>query len=373
MDLMSRVSVKRTKGRIRRLCALDRVPSVSVVIPCYNYGRYLRECVGSVTRDQPGIEVEVIIVDDKSADDSLAIALSIAELDRRVRVITHDENKGHIATYNEGLSEATGEFVLLISADDLVTPGALTRAAELLVAQPSVGLVYGNAIHFNGRLPPSRSQRKEWIIWSGVDWLRGRCQSGYNVIASCEAVMRTSVLRAIGGHRADLPHTSDFEMWLRTAAVSDIGFLAGVDQAYYRHHGVNMNKVNFHSGTACGQLIDLEQRWRSFEAVFAGVGSALEDGTSLLQTARRTLSRQALGSINYAYARGFRDFPVGEFEALARRIDSDADSSSAGQALTRRKRVGMMSLPLHPLWAASALAWRTEAMLARWRHQRIGV
>ncbi|BCH35513.1 glycosyl transferase [Mesorhizobium sp. L-8-10] len=371
MDLFSRASVKSTKGRIKRARALDRVPRLSVVIPCYNYGHYLRQCVESVTRNQLGIDIEVVIVDDKSTDDSLDVALSIQSQDKRVRVIRHEQNKGHIATYNDGLEAVTGEFVLLLSADDLVTPGALTRAAELLAAEPSVGLVYGNGIHFSGDLPPSRSGGKGWIIWSGVDWLRDRCREGYNVVASPEVVMRTSVLRAIGGYRPDLPHAGDFEMWLRTSAVSDIGFLIGVDQAYYRSHAVNMNRREFSSGTARGQFVDLKQRWQSFEVVFAGVGSNLDGG--LLQTARRTMARQALERVNYAYARGFRDFPTEEFEALAREIQVDVRDTKAGRALARRKRLGMTSLPLHPLWAPSAIAWRIEDLIRRWRCRRIGI
>ncbi|QND28138.1 hypothetical protein HB773_17610 (plasmid) [Sinorhizobium meliloti] len=54
--------------------------------------------------------------------------------------------------------------------------------------------------------------------------------------------------------------------------MSDIGFLVGVDQTYYRHHAVNLNKRDFSSGTVHGQLIDLKQRWQSFGAQFAGVG-----------------------------------------------------------------------------------------------------
>ena len=73
--------------------------------------------------------------------------------------------------------------------------------------------------------------------------------------------MRTSVLRKIGGYRPDLPHAGDFEMWLRAAAVSDVGFLVGVDQAYYRQHSDNMHRRAFESGSAHGQLIDLKQRW----------------------------------------------------------------------------------------------------------------
>lgn len=372
MDIFSQALVTLSKGRIKRARRLDRIPRVSVVIPCYNYGRYLQQCVDSVTSKQPGIEVDVIIVDDKSTDDSVEIAQAIAQADKRVRLIRHEKNRGHIATYNDGLDAATGEFVLLLSADDLATPGALTRAAELLAAEPSVGLVYGNSIQFSGDPPESRSEGRDWIIWSGVDWLRRRCRSGYNVVASPEVVMRTSVLRAIGGYRADLPHAGDFEMWLRTSAVSDIGFLVGVDQAYYRHHAVNMNRKDFSSGTARGQLVDLTQRWQSFEAVFADVGGRLEEGARLLQIARSTMARQALDRINYAYARGFRDFPAGEFESLACEIQADVGRTRAGRALARRKRLGMTSLPLHPLWAPKAIALRIEDSIYRWRCRRIG-
>lgn len=57
--------------------------------------------------------------------------------------------------------------------------------------------------------------------------------------------MRTLALRTIGGDRADLPHAGAVEMWLRTSAVSEIGFLVGVDRRNSRHHAVNMNKRDF--------------------------------------------------------------------------------------------------------------------------------
>ena len=64
--------------------------------------------------------------------------------------------------------------------------------------------------------------------------------------------MRTSLLHQFGYYRADLPHAGDFEMWLRTAAASNIGYLVGVDQAYYRQHAVNMNATMFSSATPKG-------------------------------------------------------------------------------------------------------------------------
>lgn len=110
--------------------------------------------------------------------------------------------------------------------------------------------------------------------------------------------MRTLVLRTIGGDRADLPHAGAVEMWLRTSAVSEIGFLVGVDRRNSRHHAVNMNKRDFSQAPLHGQLIDLKQRWQSFAAVFAGGGGKLDDSATLLQVARRTLARQALERVN---------------------------------------------------------------------------
>lgn len=373
MGPISYFELLRTGGRRTSVRQLSRIARVSVVVPCYNYGRFLNQCVRSVLDDQPGVEVEVIIVDDKSTDESVDIALALAAKDGRIRVIQHEQNKGHIATYNDGLDAATGEFVLLLSADDLVTPGALTRAAEVMVADTSVGIVYGKIVEFHDELPPASYGGRTCLIWPGVRWLRARCRSGYNVVASPEVMMRTSLLRHFGGYKAELPHAGDFEMWLRSSAVSNVAFLLGVDQAFRRRHSSNMSRASFNAGTAAGQLIDLKQRWQSFEAVFSGEGRHLPGMNDLRRTARQTLAREALQLANYAYARGFRDFPIESFEALAYEIFPAARTTRAGRSLARRKAFGMVSLPLNPLWATSAVAWRLEGKLQDWRRSRLGI
>ena len=108
-----------------------RSPSATVVVPCYNYGHYLRQLVAGVL-DQQGVDVDIIIVDDCSPDGSGDIAASIAAFNPRVSFIRHEHNKGHIQTYNDGLQEATGDYVVLLSADDLLPKNALSRAVALL-------------------------------------------------------------------------------------------------------------------------------------------------------------------------------------------------------------------------------------------------
>ena len=130
--------------RLARPRPLATRPRVSVVVPCYRYGAYLPACVASAT-SQPGVEVDVLIVDDASPDDSADVARSLAAADPRVRVLVNEQNMRHIATYNEGLSLVDGEYVVLLSADDLLAPGSLARAVALMEANPSVGMTYGTA------------------------------------------------------------------------------------------------------------------------------------------------------------------------------------------------------------------------------------
>ncbi len=130
--------------------------TVSVVIPCYGYGHLLPRCVESAL-SQPDVDVDVLIIDDCSVDDSFEVARRLAAADPRITAIRHPENRGHIATYNEGLACATGDYTVLLSADDLLTPGSLARAASVLDDNPDVGFVYGRALTFESmtsfRLP----------------------------------------------------------------------------------------------------------------------------------------------------------------------------------------------------------------------------
>src|SRR4051794_23080155 len=74
-----------------------RVPTVSVVVPCFNYARYLPQSVQSAL-DQADVAIDVIVVDDRSTDDSLAVANALAEGDPRVQVVAHEVNQGPVAT-----------------------------------------------------------------------------------------------------------------------------------------------------------------------------------------------------------------------------------------------------------------------------------
>jgi glycosyltransferase involved in cell wall biosynthesis len=259
-----------------------------VVIPCYNYGHYLAECVQGVL-SQDGVDVDVLIVDDASPDGSGAIARAIAESDSRVNLIEHRVNAGHIATYNEGLGAVDGDYVVLLSADDLVTPGSFQRATALLTAHPEVVMVHGFARTFTDQPPPPRTEVRSWSVWAGPEWIARVSRAGGNPVATPEVMLRTDTMRKLEGYDTRVPHAGDFLMWLRAAALGGIGRVNGVDQAYYRVHGQNMHVQQF-----AGADTDLRQRHEAFEIFFDEYGQGLTEAGELRSSARMAVAREAL-------------------------------------------------------------------------------
>jgi Glycosyl transferase family 2 len=266
----------------------DQPPRVTVVIPCYNYGRYLPACVRSVL-SQDGVDVDALIVDDASTDGSTDVARVLAGSDQRVTVIEHATNMGHISTYNDGLQQATGKYVVLLSADDMLTPGSLARATLVMEREPSVGLVYGNPLAVQGDVvPPARTRVRSVRIWRGSDWIRAQCRRGLNCINCPEAIVRTSVQRRVGGYTAALPHTADLEMWLRVAAIADVARVNGSDQAYRRLHDASMIHVSYPDF-----LTDLRERNAAYESFFERHSQRIQVRRDL-EIARRRLAEEAL-------------------------------------------------------------------------------
>lgn len=316
--------------------------SVSVVIPCYNYGHFLEDAVTSVLEDQDGVDVRVLIIDDASPDGSAEVARKIAAREPRVEVTVHAANKGNIATFNEGLLKwADGDYCLLLSADDRVTPGALRRARDLLDAHPNVGFVYGRALWCKdgAPLPTVRTRVRGWSVWPGQWWLERRFRDAENPITAPEVVVRTSVQKRVGGYDPRLPRAGDLEMWMRLAANADVGFLRGADQAYYRLHEQNMRK----DVTA---LMDLRERRLVFEVTLDRYGDGLSDRKRLSALVLRKIAEESLWNAGLAYDRGDgRDTSVDELLAFAVDCSPEVKRLPLYRAMQARKRVGPRAMP----------------------------
>ena len=351
-------------SRRRRSEPLRRRPTVTVVMPCYNYGHFLPRALASVL-GQPDVDVEVIVIDDASPDGSGAVARRLAAADDRVRAIVHERNRGHIATYNEGLEQAGGDYVVLLSADDALTPGALARATALLEAEPSVGLVYGFPVVFDDEPPAVRTAVRSWTVWGGAEWIELRCRKGENCIHNPEVVLRTSVQHAIGGYDPALPHSGDLEMWLRAAAVADVGRVNGPGQAFYRVHRASMQRTTY-----AGHVTDLQGRLDAFRSVLVGPCARVDRGEELYATARRSLAIAAVRYARLAYEHGRADSePVAEYLAFAQRVWPDVCRHRGWRAVQRRAAQQPERLAHGALWRGRRVVADLEGRV-RWRRWR---
>lgn len=272
-----------------RLIPLDGPrPTVTVVVPCYNYGHFLAACIASVL-SQPGVAVKVHVIDDASTDESYRTAMELAAGDSRITVTRHLVNQGHIRTYNEGLAVVDTDYVVLLSADDLLTPGALHRATSLMEANPSVGLVYGHPVEFSDEPPRTQNTSRSWTTWRGRNWIKAQFRRGLSIIYCPEAVVRTSVQHQVGYYRPELPHSGDLEMWLRIADVSDVGRVNGADQALRRAHPESMMRT--HYGTV---LKDLRERHRAYRSFLDASNLDARTKETLWRTVSRRQCEEAL-------------------------------------------------------------------------------
>jgi N-acetylglucosaminyl-diphospho-decaprenol L-rhamnosyltransferase len=140
---------------------MGTTPDVSVIIVSYNTRELLRECIESILCEQgDGLGVEVIVVDNASADGSAAM---VAERFPQVRLIANPDNRGFGAACNQGLEVARGRYALILNADIRAQPGALQRLVEFMDAHPDAAVCGGQLRYPDGRIQPSCA--RELTLW----------------------------------------------------------------------------------------------------------------------------------------------------------------------------------------------------------------
>ena len=116
------------------------MPKVSVVIPTHNRAGFLQAAIQSVL-NQTFQDFEIIVVDDASEDQTTEIVRSFS--DPRIRYMRHESNKGQGASRNDGIRQASGEYIALLDDDDEWLPEKLAKQVALLDSSPSqVGMIY---------------------------------------------------------------------------------------------------------------------------------------------------------------------------------------------------------------------------------------
>jgi hypothetical protein len=334
---------------------------VTVIVPAYNYARYLVDCVESALA-QRDVDVRVLIVDDCSTDETPQVAARLAESDDRVTVVRNKVNRGLIPTVNYGFERVETEYVVKLDADDVLPLGSLARAAALLESNPGVAFVYGRPVHFSGAVPrPRDTATRSWTVWSGEDWLAARCRSSACVISQPEVLIRVSFLRRALPVREDLHHTSDMHLWLLLASIGDVGRVNGPAQGMYRVHDASMQRT-IHAGI----MIDLEGRRAAFDALLADQRADSPRAHELLDLAHDSLAEEALEYACRAYDRGrTAERPVRELIAFAIDTCPHVRELDNWKALERRWAVGEARAPRHPQFFVDKAARRISFELSK--------
>lgn len=181
------------------------LPKVSIVIPCYNHGKYLSDALSNL---EPGsIYYEVIIVNDGSSQQE---TIDILEVYRgKGYKIIDQVNMGLAAARNTGIASANCKFIMLLDADNLIEPEFIKKAVLVFESDPSIAVVYSDAEYFG-------TKTGRWTV--GEFNLQRLMISNY--IDAC-AMVRKSVFEELGGYDIRMKEIKsgweDWEMWLRIA------------------------------------------------------------------------------------------------------------------------------------------------------------
>jgi len=201
-------------------------PTVSVVIPCYNYGRYLSEAVESVFRSTyPNIEV--IIVNDGSTDFETLEVLN--QMEKRSITVIHQPNRGLPAARNAGFDASRGKYVLPLDADDLIAESFLEIGVWLLERNPQISFIYSYVQLFG----------TENYIWYTPRYNFYELLQ-HNIIPAT-ALVRKSSWAEVGGYDEEMTGGyEDWEFWIRLGRHGHTGFRVKDTLFFYRRHGPSM-------------------------------------------------------------------------------------------------------------------------------------
>jgi glycosyltransferase involved in cell wall biosynthesis len=194
-------------------------PAVTVVVPAFNAALHIGEALSSI-RSQTFRDVEVIVVDDGSSDDTVREAGRFAgDLDL---TIVRQANAGPAAARNNGIGRARGRYCAFLDADDLMLPERLALQVDLLDRDPDIGLVYTDVMTFDQRgiIFPTRRAYSDPRGGLVLDRLLLD-----NFITTSTVMAPTARLIDVGLFSEVRRVSEDFELWLKMAARWKVGFI----------------------------------------------------------------------------------------------------------------------------------------------------
>lgn len=261
-------------------------PKISVCMPTFNQGRFLRHALESVLK-QTVQDFEIIVYDDASTDETPEIIAAFR--DERVRYFRQERNVGIAANRNSCLAKARGRYIAWLDSDDVYLPDMLSVQSAILETHPDVGLVHGafEVIDQDGRrLPDWSPPFRGDVIEPGTKALRELVL--HNYITAPTVMVRRDCYDRSGRYATELSNSGeDWEMWLRIALHADIAYTATA-VAQYRQHENSSSSSSVRNGKR------LRNDFKVFQRFFKNYAHLHPDTATLKDQAQAALAVKAL-------------------------------------------------------------------------------
>lgn len=217
-------------------------PVVSIIIPTKDCLDFLPKAIQSIQR-QSVDDVEIIIIDDGSTDDSWEYLMLAASCDKRIRAFKVI-NGGVAKARNYGIDKAKGQYIAFLDADDYWLAGKLNKQLAFHEAHPAVTLSFCNYVHFNDENPSIADCFDYWPLFN--KYINQSKQEGYqvidkqgaamiyaeNVIGTSGVLVNKAAISVALKFDENLTSAEDWDLWLKIALCGPIGFTTSVDFAY---------------------------------------------------------------------------------------------------------------------------------------------
>lgn len=165
---MSNITESQLEESSQELEEKVEIPLVSVIIPCFNHGKYLKEAVESI-QGQTYENIEIIIVNDGSSDNTEEVAQSLVETDQKIKFVNLKENTGKWNALNRGIAQASGQYITFQDADDVSLPDRITRQVLVLASTNAMHVLCGfHHCHTEEELQKLKGTRVEEEELAGI-------------------------------------------------------------------------------------------------------------------------------------------------------------------------------------------------------------
>ena len=224
-------------------------PFVSVIIPNYNHAKYLDERIQSILK-QTYQNFELIILDDKSTDNSVEVINKYQDNPHVSCVVVNKENSGStFKQWHKGFEIAKGELIWVAESDDICKIELLETLVQFFIKDPKCVLAYTESVFFrdsDGELIRTHDD-KDSELYEGKDFISTKMINGNSIANASSALFRRSVALSIDKQYTNYKGAGDRLFWIEIAEQGNVG----VDYHslnYYRVHEYNSTKRNYSQG-----------------------------------------------------------------------------------------------------------------------------